>query len=201
MMTGMAAPRDPAVPRRRMRVVPNSGSSSGSTELPIEVGDETRAILAQLHHDHYTHLVRLACLLVDRVDVAEDVVQDAFVRLHGSLDRIADPADRPAYLRSIVMNVARSRLRRRQVARRHPPVPEVPIGPSDAGALLREDQREVIAALRTLPTRQRECLVLRFYGNCTEAEIASTLGITTGSVKTHVSRAMAAMTKQLEGRQ
>jgi RNA polymerase sigma-70 factor (sigma-E family) len=181
----------------RQRVVPVAARSA----LPADVADaRRRETLAEMHREHYAHLVRLACLLVDRVDVAEEIVQEAFVRLHGSLDRIEDPADRPAYLRSIVMNLARSRLRRRQVVDRHPPLPSPDGAPADADVVLREDQREVIAALRTLPERQRACLVLRYYGELSEAEIAATLGISAGSVKTHVSRAMAAMTKQLEAR-
>jgi len=159
-----------------------------------------RERLRRLYEAHYVDLVRLACLLLDRTEAAEEVVQDAFVKLYGALDRIEDRDATPAYLRSMVMNGARSTLRRRQVARRHPPVPEPHGEPADVGAVLHEDQREVIEALRTLPTRQRECLVLRFYGGCSEAEIAETLGIARGTVKSSISRAMAAMTQRLEGR-
>ena len=157
-----------------------------------------RLRLQELYRSHYTDLVRLACLLVDHTEAAEEVVQDAFVRLYSALDRIEDDAATPAYLRTTVMNGARSRLRHRQVVRRHPPVPEPHAEAADAGAVLHEDQREVIEALRTLPTRQRECLVLRYYGGCSEAEIAQTLGIARGTVKSSISRAMAAMTAQLE---
>jgi len=156
--------------------------------------------LHDLYRTHYRDLVRLACLLLDHTEAAEEVVQDAFVRLHGALDRIEDGAATPAYLRSMVMNGARSKLRHRQVVRRHPPMPEPHAEAADAGAVLHEDQREVIEALRTLPARQRECLVLRYYGGCSEAEIAQTLGIARGTVKSSVSRAMAAMTERLEGR-
>lgn len=166
----------------------------------VSSDDLRRDRLRELYEAHYRDLVRLACLLVDRTEAAEEVVQDAFVRLHGALDRITDDDAAPAYLRSIVMNGARSRLRHRQVVRRHPPVPEPAAAPADAGALLREDQREVIEALRSLPTRQRECLVLRYYGGCSEAEIAATLGIARGTVKSNVSRGMAAMTQRLEDR-
>lgn len=159
-----------------------------------------RERLRQLYEDHYRDLVRLACLLLDRTEAAEEVVQDAFVKLYGALDRIEDRDATPAYLRSMVMNGARSKLRRRQVVRKHPPTPEPHGEPADAAVVLHEDQQEVIDALRTLPGRQRECLVLRYYGGCSEAEIADTLGIARGTVKSSISRAMATMSERLEGR-
>ena len=161
---------------------------------------DRRERLRELYELHYRDLVRLACLLLDRTEAAEEVVQDAFVKLYGALDRIEDRDATPAYLRSMVMNGARSKLRRRQVVRRHPPTPEPHGEPADAATLLHEDQREVIEVLRTLPTRQRECLVLRYYGGCSEAEIAETLGIARGTVKSSISRAMATMAERLEGR-
>jgi len=164
------------------------------------VDGDRRERLRELYELHYRDLVRLACLLLDHTEAAEEVVQDAFVKLYGALDRIEDREATPAYLRSMVMNGARSKLRRRQVVRRHPPTPEPHVEPADAATLLHEDQREVIEALRTLPGRQRECLVLRYYGGCSEAEIAETLGIARGTVKSSVSRAMAAMSERLEGR-
>jgi hypothetical protein len=87
-------------------------------------------------------------------------VQEAFIRLHRHWARVHDA---PAYLRSTVLNLARSRLRRRLVARRHQPTPRPNAASAEAHAVLSEDQREVIAALRGLPRRQRECLVLRYY--------------------------------------
>jgi RNA polymerase sigma-70 factor (sigma-E family) len=155
-------------------------------------------LLVCLFRDQYRSLVRLACLLLDDRGAGEEVVQDAFVRLHGSADRIRDPASAPAYLRSIVMNLARSRMRRRIVARRHHSRPAGDAPPAEEAVLLREDQREVLAALRGLPGRQRECLALRYFHDLSEAEIATALGISTGSVKTHTSRGIAALTKRLE---
>lgn len=154
--------------------------------------------LRDLYQDHYRSLVRLAALLVDDRETAEDVVQDAFVKAYRSWGRINDPAAAPAYLRSIVCNTARSRLRRRGVAARHRPSLPPDAAGADEAALLSEDRREVIDALRALPRRQRECLVLRYYLDCSEAEIASTLGISTGSVKSHASRGIAALATRLE---
>ncbi|MGH9048743.1 MAG: SigE family RNA polymerase sigma factor [Acidimicrobiia bacterium] len=154
--------------------------------------------MSELFREHYLALVRLACLLLDERGAGEEVVQDAFVRLHGTAHRVRDPDAAPAYLRSIVLNLARSRMRRRLVALRRHPRPSPDAAPVEEIAILREDQREVLAALRTLPTRQRECLALRYFGELSEAEIAATLGISPGSVKTHTSRGIAALTSKLE---
>lgn len=165
---------------------------------PQAVAIDRDELLSVLFREHYPSLVRLACLLLDERGAGEEVVQDAFVKLHGSAHRIDDPAAAPAYLRSIVMNLARSRMRRRLVARRHRPAPGGDAPAAEVDAMLREDQRQVLDALRSLPARQRACLALRYYGDLTEAEIAETLGISRGSVKTHVSRGMAALASKLE---
>ena len=168
---------------------------------PVEVTlvDRDEA-LRDLYQDHYRSLVRLAALLVDDRESAEDVVQDAFVKAYRSWERMRDPAAAPAYLRSIVLNTARSGLRRRLVAARNRPSPAPDAAPADEPALLSEDRREVLEALRSLPRRQRECLTLRYYLDCSEAEIAETLGISKGSVKSHASRGLAALAGRLEAR-
>lgn len=167
---------------------------------PAATIDERRHRLAELHRGEYRSLVRLAALLVDERGAAEEIVQEAFVRLDRSWDRVTDPDRLDAYLRSIVLNLARSGMRRRRVALRHAergsPTPAA--AAADERAVLREDQAEVLAALRTLPTRQREVLVLRFWQDATETEIADALGISVGSVKTHLHRALGAMTTKLE---
>lgn len=158
--------------------------------------------LLELYRSDYRHLVRLATLLVDDVGTAEELVQDAFVAVArqppGAGPR--DPATAPAYLRSAVLNRARSALRRREVRRRHlrsvAPPPTAP--GADHDVLADEETRRVLAALDRLSDRQREVLVLRFYGELTEAEIADTLGISTGSVKTHAHRGLAALEDHLE---
>ncbi|MEZ5171513.1 MAG: SigE family RNA polymerase sigma factor [Acidimicrobiia bacterium] len=155
-------------------------------------------LLSELYREHYHSLVRLARILLDRTEPAEEVVQEAFIKLHGKIHRVRDRERIDAYLRSIVMNLARSRMRRRQVAKRHRPAPLPDEPGADETASLNEGQQEVIDALRTLSDRQRDCLVLRYYEHLDEAEIAETLGISRGSVKTHTSRGMTALTKILE---
>ena len=150
--------------------------------------------LAELHRVHYRALVRLARLLVDDDASGEDIVQDAFVRVFNGWDRVDDPVK---YLRATVMNGARSGLRRRLVARRYvPPVARAAAGADDV-ALARSEHGAVVDAVRKLPPRQRECLVLRYYADLSEAEIAATLGISPGSVKSHSHRGMAALTRVL----
>lgn len=162
--------------------------------------DESKTVardvaLAELHRAHYRALVRLARLLVDDEASGEDVVQDAFLRVFNAWDRIDDPVK---YLRATVMNGARSRLRRRRVARRYiAPVLRAAAG-ADEDVVVRSEHAEVLDAVRALPRRQRECLVLRYYADLSEVDIASTLRISTGSVKSHSHRGMAALARVLE---
>lgn len=153
-----------------------------------------------LFQAHWTSMLRLAVLLVDDVGSAEDVVQDAFIALHRNVGRVRDPNAALAYVRSAVLNRARSTLRRRVVARRHLRAAEPEVGPPPSDAvLLAEEHREVLAALRTLPRRQREVLVLRYWSDRSEAEIADLLSISRGSVKSAASRGIATLRHSLGG--
>jgi RNA polymerase sigma-70 factor (sigma-E family) len=151
-----------------------------------------------LYAAHYRHLVRLAALLLRDVGMAEETVQDAFVAMHGAWHRLRDPDKALAYLRQTVVNRSRSALRRRAVELRYAP-PSMPDAPSaEYGALGVLEQEAVVSALRDLPPRQREALVLRYYADLSEAEIAAAMGISRGAVKSHASRGMAALRLQLE---
>jgi RNA polymerase sigma-70 factor (sigma-E family) len=154
--------------------------------------------LTELYREHYRSLVRLAALLLDDVAAAEEVVQDAFVQLHRSWARVHEASKRASYLRSIVMNGARSRARRRAAGRRLEVVSDQSAASAETIAVQHEDRRAVLAAMRALPDRQRECLALRYYLGLSEAEIAATLGISAGSVKTHTHRGIAALERALE---
>lgn len=157
----------------------------------------THRQVVELYAAHHTSLVRLAALVAPEDGMAEDLVQEAFVRLYKSWRRIREPEKVPAYLRATVVNLARGRGRRISVAWRNRPAPSPDAASAEEGALRHETQDEVIAQLRRLPTRQRECLVLRYYQGLTESEIAESLGISVGSVRTHTSRGMAALGRQL----
>ncbi|MEU6551952.1 SigE family RNA polymerase sigma factor [Streptomyces sp. NPDC046915] len=153
----------------------------------------------ELYHHRRLALVRMALLLVDDLPTAEDVVQDAFtalLRRHGR--RLAGLDDPEAYLRTSVVNTARSVLRRRRTARAHVPERERHVPSADSSVLLAETHQEVIDALQRLTRRQREVLVLRYWSELTEAQIADTLGISRGTVKSTASRALDALGRQLE---
>lgn len=151
--------------------------------------------LEDLYERHYAGLVRMAALLVGDRGVADEIVQDAFVRALVSWRTIRDPERAPAFLRSAVLNGARSRLRRWAVARRH--VQAVPDG-VDSEETRSVVHQEIVAALRAVPSRQRECIVLRYYLDLPEQEIAAAMGVSTGSVKTHLHRGLHALGRAME---
>ncbi|GAP46006.1 ECF subfamily RNA polymerase sigma-24 factor [Streptomyces azureus] len=143
--------------------------------------------------------MRLALLLVDDLPTAEDVVQDAFAALlHRHGRRLADLDDPEAYLRTSVVNSARSVLRRRRTARAYIPERQHHVPSADQSVLLAETHQEVINALQHLTRRQREVLVLRYWSDLTEAQIADTLGVSRGTVKSTANRALNALGRQLE---
>jgi RNA polymerase sigma-70 factor (sigma-E family) len=149
----------------------------------------------RLYREHYRSLVRLASILVDNIAVCEELVQDAFVAVLQRSGGWRDPSRAPAYLRSAVLNAARSHLRKRQVRRRWLRSVEPPDHhpPADGPTLVQAETQAMLDALRALPERQREVLTLRFYLELSESEIAATLGISQGSVKTHAHRGLAAL--------
>ena len=154
--------------------------------------------LEGLYAAHRLSLVRLAVLLVDEVETAEDVVQDAFAGLHRRWGQLQDPHDALGYLRTAVVNNARSVLRRRRTARAYV-APHVADAPSaESHAVLADEHREVLAAVQRLPRRQREVLVLRYWSELSEAEIAEALGLSRGAVKSTASRALDALERMLE---
>lgn len=148
---------------------------------------------------HSGELLRVAAFILGDRGAAEDVVQDVFMRVHEREDPM--DGDPRYYLRAAVINGCRSTLRRWRLIRRHaerqgqqsacPPLT------AEEAALLDEDRKRVLAALATLPRRRREVLVLRFYLEMSEAEIARTLGISPGTVKSTAARGLAALARQL----
>nr|WP_228561964.1 SigE family RNA polymerase sigma factor [Catenulispora rubra] len=155
--------------------------------------------LADLYYAHRLSLVRLAILLVDDKMSAEDVVQDSFTGLWRRYGDDLTGMENPlGYLRTAVVNNARSVLRRRKTARGYTP-PHVPDAASaESVALLSEEHREVLEAMQKLPPRQREVLVLRYWSDLSEADIADALGISRGTVKSTASRGLEALGKLLK---
>jgi len=159
--------------------------------------DADRAV-TELYASHYRSLVRLATLLVRDTGTAEEVVQDSFVAMHGGWRRLRDSDKALSYLRQSVVNRSRSVLRHRVVVDRNAPKPPPDMPSAEHGAIALLERSAVIAALRTLPARQREALVLRFYGDMSEAQIADAMQISKGAVKSHTARAMATLRTSLE---
>ena len=155
------------------------------------------ALVVELFRSEASSLVRLARLFVDDRNAAEDLVQEAFIRLGRAAHRIRDPAKAAPYLRSIVLNLARDSNRRGLVSLRHHLPFDDAVASVEDEISLRDDQRKVIDALRDLPHRQRDCLMLRFYNELGIAEIADTLGLSPNSVKTHLQRGLASLERRL----
>ena len=154
--------------------------------------------VTELYSLHYHSLVRLAALLVRDVPTAEDVVQDSFVAMHDGWQRLRDAESALAYLRQAVVNRSRSVLRHRAVVEKYPEKPSSDMPSAEHGALVQLERSAVIATLRKLPGRQREAIVLRYYADLCEAQIAAAMGISCGAVKSHTARAIAALRADLE---
>lgn len=161
---------------------------------------ETEELVVRLFRTEGRSLVRLARLFVDDRDAAEDIVQEAFLRLARHAGRI-DAIDRaPAYLRSIVLNLARDHNRRGLVSLRHHAASgrEVDVADDAADRLVRsEEHQRVLEAVRRLPARQRDCIALRYFEELSLDRIAATLGLSINSVKTHLQRAIATLDRIL----
>ena len=162
----------------------------------------TEETLTALYVAEYGRLLRLAALLVDDVGSCEEIVQDAYLKVHAALlgptPRLRDEDRALAYLRQTVVNLARSSLRRRLVARKHAPRP-MPDAPSaEEGAYAQVERAAVVKALHNLPRRQREAVVLRYYGDFSEADAAAVMGVSVGAVKAYTSRGLAALAEALE---
>jgi len=159
---------------------------------------EADRAVTELYSLHYRSLVRLAALLVRDIPTAEEVVQDSFVAMHSGWRRLRDSEKALSYLRQSVVNRSRSVLRHRAVVDRNAPAPAPDMPSAEHGAIALFERSAVIAALRTLPARQREALVLRFYADMSEAQIAGAMQISRGAVKSHTARAMQALRSVLE---
>jgi RNA polymerase sigma-70 factor (sigma-E family) len=152
----------------------------------------------ELYSEHYRALVRLAALLVRDTPTAEEVVQDSFVAMHGGWQRLRDAEKALAYLRQAVVNRSRSVLRHRTVVDKNLQKAPPDMPSAEHGALVLLERSAVVAALRDLPVRQREAIVLRYYADLSEAEIATAMGISRGAVKSHTARGMTALRSALE---
>lgn len=173
-------------------------ASAGESET---VTARTQRLVIDLFRSEARSLVRLARLFVDDRDAAEDIVQEAFLRLARSATRIQDESKAPAYLRSIVLNLARDHNRRGLVSLRHHATAgrEIDVvSPLEDGLVRDQQHHAVLEAVRSLPTRQRDCVALRYFEELGIDAIAAILKVSPNSVKTHLRRGMAALGQALE---
>ncbi len=156
-----------------------------------------RVDVATIFAEHHVGLVRLALLMVGDQATAEDVVQDAFARTHAGRARLRDPGKALTYVRSAVLNGCRSVLRRRATVFRRAVPYEPPVWSAESAALIGEERRAVLLAMRELPPRQREALTLRYYLDLTDQEIAETMGISASTARSTITRGLAALGRAL----
>jgi RNA polymerase sigma-70 factor (sigma-E family) len=173
-------------------------SGPADVRAPTGAWPSGRAAVSELFHLHYRRLVGLAVLLVADRETAEDVVQEAFEALYRHYARLRDPQAAVAYLNRAVVNGSRSRLRRRKTERAYE-LPKAGLEPSaESSGVHRGELSELAAAVAALPRRQREVVVLRYFLDLSEEQIADWLGVSRGSVKRHASRATAALARRME---
>jgi RNA polymerase sigma-70 factor (sigma-E family) len=154
--------------------------------------------VTELYSLHYRALVRLSALLVRDTQTAEEVVQDAFVAMHDGWQRLRNAENALAYLRQAVVNRSRSVLRHRTVVDKNMQKAPPDMPSAEHGALAQLERSAVVDALRKLPERQRQAIVLRYYADFSEAQIAAAMQISRGAVKSHTARGMAALRASLE---
>jgi len=176
-----------------IQAVPDLSGGAVATDV-----DVTADLLTETYQTHYASLLRLAALLLDDLSSCEDVVQEAFIRVHAARARVREPEKLLAYLRQTVVNLSRSTLRRRLIGLKLLPKPLPNAASAEEGAYDVLERDALIQALRGLQRRQREVLVLRYYADLTEAQVAAALGVSIGSVKAYGSRGIEALRARME---
>lgn len=159
--------------------------------MPTQPADDQW--LRELYDASWTGLVRLAMLLLGSSDQAEELVQDAFVAVYQRREQFGSQAEAVRYLRTTVVNRCRSAHRHRTVVNRYRPDPAPGVPTPEHLVTTRDEGRRLFAALDQLSQRQREVVIMRYYSDASEAEIAETLGISRGAVKSHAHRAIASL--------
>jgi RNA polymerase sigma-70 factor (sigma-E family) len=177
-------------------VAPGSTGADGAVSGTADAGQQdARQAVSALYEAHAVGLIRLAIVMLGDRPAAEDVVQEAFCGLYRRWGQLDDPGNAQRYVRSAVLNGCRSALRRlhRESRSARPDEWLETSESAEALALVNAEHRAVLSALRRLPARQREALVLRFYLDLPEPEIARSMGVSPGTVKSTTSRALAAL--------
>ena len=194
-----SAPVEPEPDRTRFRYVPDSPLAEtvlGSAQA--QPATEADRLLTAMYDAEYRSLVRMSAVMLGDVGSAEEVVQESFIAVHAAWRGLRDMDKAVHYLRRSVLNRSRSVLRHRAVVDRHTPKHEPEMPSAEQAAIARLERSAVISALRSLPDRQREALVLKFYLDLSEEQVAAAMNISTGAVKSHTSRGKAALRSVLE---
>ncbi|MFF7472552.1 SigE family RNA polymerase sigma factor [Streptomyces sp. NPDC008092] len=198
-------PRMPGTPGGMPVIAPMPAARPTRIPSQRDGAEETTAAagttvdhLTETYRAHYRSLLGLAALLLDDTASCEDVVQEAFIRVHSARKRVRDPEKTLAYLRQTVVNLSRSALRRRILGLKLLSKPMPDAASAEEGAYDQLERRDLIQAMKGLQRRQREVLVLRYFADMTEAQVAETLGISLGSVKAYGSRGIAALRVAME---
>lgn len=182
------------MPAARSTRIPSQRDGSDDTVAAGTTVDH----LTETYRAHYRSLLGLAALLLDDTASCEDVVQEAFIRVHSARNRVREPEKTLAYLRQTVVNLSRSALRRRILGLKLLSKPMPDMASAEEGAYDQLERDALIKAMRGLQRRQREVLVLRYFADMTEAQVAETLGISLGSVKAYGSRGIKALRVVME---
>jgi RNA polymerase sigma-70 factor (sigma-E family) len=171
---------------------------TGKAEMEVGVDANAAAQFSEFAHSRWPRLVRLAYGITGNHDQAEDLAQTALASAYASWSRVCRADDPDAYLRRIVLNVHRGGFRRRRFTEHltASPPEDRTIVPDPAGQ--HGDRAAIVAALAALPRRQREVIVLRYWLDLTETQVAATLGCSVGTVKSHAARAIARLRGSVE---
>jgi RNA polymerase sigma-70 factor (sigma-E family) len=182
------------------------GRPPASAAAPCSSSASDEDLVRDLYRAHAVGLVRLAAILLGDEPGAEDVVQEAFFRLYRALPRLRDGSKALPYVRTAVINEARSTLRTRRRnpwnrAAHEPSDDYQPVRSVESEVIAGENRRELLTAVARLPRRAREVLALRYYLGLPESEIAATLGVSRGTVSSTASRALATLARDLKEEQ
>jgi len=179
---------------------PSREPAATHSQIPgAGAGRDAGRALTALYSLHYRSLVKLAALLVADTAAAEEIVQDAFIAMHTAWRKLPDTDRALSYLRQSVVNRSRSVQRHRAAVGKIAPKPAPDMPAAEQGTTIQLERSAFASALRSLPPRQREALVLRYYAGLSEAQIASAMGISTGAANSHTARAVASLRAALEG--
>jgi RNA polymerase sigma-70 factor (sigma-E family) len=176
---------------------PPSGRAGAALRVLPSVPSDREAAVRALYEERHVELVRFATFIVGDIQTAENVSQEAFMRVYDVWDRLNDPDRALAYLRATVVNLSRGRHRHQLVVERNqqPRLAAVPSAEDDA--MGRVGRNAVLEAVSALPSRQRACVVMRHWLRMTESEIAATLDVSIGSVRTHNKRGVQTLQRKL----